>query len=103
MVRRGAFRALGVSLAALLLVCLGASAVMAAPSCTVAVSPSSGTAGTVFTFKGKGFEPDHLTLHKDESEAGDHDLKDTGDPWSLSVRSRPGDEGVWSAEFYNDD
>jgi hypothetical protein len=103
MVSRGTVRALGVSLVALLLVFVGASAATAAPSCTVTVSPASGAAGTVFKFQGKGFEPTHMSLHKDEAEAGSHDLKDTGDPWNLSVHSRPGDEGKWSAEFYNDD
>jgi hypothetical protein len=103
MVSRGTVRALGVSLAALLLIFVGASAVTAAPSCTVTVSPASGAAGTVFKFNGKGFEPNHMSLHHDDSEAGSHDLKDPGDPWTLSVHSRPGDEGKWSAEFYNDD
>jgi hypothetical protein len=99
MVSRGSIRALGVSLAALLLVFVGVSTVSAAASCSVTVSPATGTAGTVFTFNGKGFKPTELTLHKDDAQASDHKLGSMSDPWTLAVRSRPGDEGKWSAEF----
>src|SRR5690348_7601708 len=99
MVSRGTFRALGVSLAALLLVFVGVSSVSAAASCSVTVSPATGTAGTVFTFHGKGFKPTGLTLHKNDAQAGEHKLSSLDDPWTLAVRSRPGDEGKWSAEF----
>lgn len=102
MVSRGLFRALGASLAALLLALVGVSAVSAAPECIVTVSPSTGAAGTAFTFHGKGFQPTHLSLHKGGTEAGDHDLSKGGDPWTLAVRSRPGDEGSWTAEFTSD-
>ena len=103
MVSRGALRALGVSLAALLFMCLEASSVMAAPSqCSASVSPRSGTAGTVFTFSGSGFKPTELTLHKNDAEAGVHELSGSSDPWQVSVRSRPGDEGAWSAELSSD-
>jgi hypothetical protein len=96
---RGKFRVVGVSLAALLFVLVGASAVSAASACSVTVSPKSGAAGTVFSFHGKGFEPTELTLHKDAADAGNHALSNTGDPWTLAVHSRPGDEGQWSAQF----
>jgi hypothetical protein len=99
MVSRGSVRALGVSLAALLFVLLGASAVTATPSCSVSVSPKTGTAGSVFTFHGNGFKPTDLTLHKNDAEAGNHSLTEASTTWSVAVRSRPGDEGDWSAEF----
>jgi hypothetical protein len=99
MVSRGKVRALGVWLAALALVLFGVVSVSAASSCSVTVSPRSGTAGTVFTFHGEGFKPTGLTLHKDNAEAGDHSLSESKDPWTVTVRSRPGDEGDWSAEF----
>ena len=92
-------RAVGISLAALLFVLVGTSAVNAASACSVTVSPKSGTAGTVFSFHGKGFEPTELTLRKDAADPSTHELSDTGDPWTLSVHSRPGDEGQWNAEF----
>jgi len=67
--------------------------------CSVTVSPKSGTAGQSFTFSGSGFEPAQLTLHKNDAEAGVHDLTISKDTWQVSVISRPGDEGSWSAEF----
>lgn len=96
---RAKLRAVGVSLSALLFVLVGASAVNGAAACSVTVSPRSGAAGTLFSFHGKGFEPNQLMLHKGDADAGSHQLGNTGDPWSLTVRSRPGDEGQWSAEF----
>src|SRR3954447_528549 len=102
MVSRGKVRALGVSLAALALVLLEVASVSAAPTCSVTVSPKSGTAGTLFTFHGSGFKPTSLLLRKDDAEAGDHTLSETKDPWTVAVRSRPGDEGTWSAEFSSD-
>ena len=102
MVSGGTFRALGVSLATLLLLLVGSSTVSAASSCSVAVSPKSGAAGTVFTFKGQGFKPTNVTLHKNDLDAGAHTLSEPKDPWTVSVRSKPGDEGTWSAEFSSD-
>jgi hypothetical protein len=99
MVNSGSFRAMGVSLAALLLVLVSAASVSAASSCSVTVSPKSGAAGTVFTFNGQGFKPTNLMLHKDNKDAGQHSLSEAKDPWSVTVRSRPGDEGTWSAQF----
>ncbi|HEY5474360.1 MAG TPA: hypothetical protein VIK32_14370 [Candidatus Limnocylindrales bacterium] len=103
MVGRRAFRALGVSLAALPFMLLETSAVMAAPSqCSASVSPPAGAAGIAFTFSGTGFKPTEITLHKNDTEAGVHELSVTSDPWQVSVRSRPGDEGSWSAELSSD-
>jgi hypothetical protein len=56
----------------------------------------------VFTFHGSGFEPTELNLSKDDQEATVHDLTPSSDPWTLAVRSRPGDEGKWSAQFTSD-
>lgn len=103
MVRWGKIGALSASIGTLLLICLGASTVTAADKqCSVTVSPKSGTAGQTFAFDGSGFEPTQLTLHKNDAEAGVHDLTITSDPWQTSVVSRPGDEGSWSAEFDSD-
>lgn len=104
MVSRGRVGVLGVSLAALLFLSVEASAVMAqSGACSVEVSPRAGAAGTVFVFSGSGFKPTELTLHKDDSDAGVHDVDvGTEDPWQVSVRSRPGDEGAWVAELSSD-
>lgn len=106
MVSRGTFRALGASIAALLLLCIEVSSVMAAKpaDCSVNVSPRAGSAGTTFVFNGTGFKPTELRLHKNDSDAGVHSV-DVGDkdPWQLTVRSRPGDEGTWAAELVSDD
>src|SRR3954454_5077860 len=79
MVSSGAFRALGVSLAALLLVLVGAASVSAASSCSVTVTPKSGAAGTTFTFHGQGFKPTNLMLHKNDKDAGQHSLNEPKD------------------------
>src|SRR5688572_23653951 len=105
MVTRGRVRALGASFVALLLLSIGAAGVSAADAeCSVEVSPTAGAAGTVFVFSGTGFEPTELVLHKDDTAAGTHsiDVSDD-DPWEVSVRSRPGDEGVWAAELSSED
>ncbi len=92
---------LGPMLSALLFIGIGASSVMAAePGCTVEVAPRAGAAGTVFVFSGTGFEPTQLKLHKNGADAGSHVVDVHGnDSWQVSVRSRPGDEGRWSAEL----
>ena len=103
MVRWGSVGALAASLGTLLLMCLGASPVTGTDKrCSVTVSPKSGAAGQTFIFQGNGFEPTQLTLHKNDAEAGMHDLTINTDPWQTSVLSRPGDEGSWSAEFDSD-
>jgi hypothetical protein len=100
MVRWGSVSTVAASLGALLLLCFGASVVTAtAKQCSVTVSPKSGTAGQTFTFSGSGFEPTQLTLLKNHDAAGGHALAISNDPWQVSVLSRPGDEGSWSAEF----
>ena len=100
MVRWGSAAAVAASVGALLLFCLGASVVTATDKqCSVTVSPKTGTAGQSFTFSGSGFEPTQLTLHKNDAEAGVHELTITKNTWQVSVLSRPGDEGSWSAEF----
>ena len=101
MVVRGSIRTLGPILAALLFISIGASAVMAAePGCTIEVAPRAGAAGTVFVFSGTGFEPTQLTLHRNDADAGSHVVNvNSEDPWQVTVRSRPGDEGRWSAEL----
>ena len=78
------------------------SAVLAdeAASCNVEVSPPAATSGSVFVFSGTGFQPTELILQKEEGEPATHQLSvgDT-DPWEVTVRSRVGDEGEWTATF----
>src|SRR3954453_7444073 len=103
MVGRGSIRTAGILLSVLLLVFVGVSSVAAAPTCVVNVTPRSGAAGSLFTFHGSGFEPIELSLSKDDEEATVHDLTESNDPWTLAVRSRPGDEGKWRAQFTSDE
>ena len=86
----------------LLLVLIAVSSVAASPTCVVNVTPKSGVAGSLFTFHGSGFKPSELSLSKNDEEATVHDLTQNSDPWTLAVRSRPGDEGKWSAQFTSD-
>jgi hypothetical protein len=102
MVRRGFLRAFAVCVAvgSVLLLCASTALAAGGEDCSVSVSPRAGAAGTVFTFSGSGFTPDTLVLHKGASDAGSHTLDlEHADPWHVTVRSRPGDEGAWSAEL----
>lgn len=98
MVTRGTVRALAASSIAALLLSIGAAGVSAAEDCAVAVTPRVAPAGAVFTITGSGFTPTMLTLEKNGAAAGSHSL-DLGsdDPWEFPLRSRPGDEGRWTA------
>lgn len=103
MVSSGRFRLLLVPIAALLcLLILSASATLAeeALSCSVQVAPRAAPAGSVFVFSGTGFKPTQLTLQKGNSEPIVHDVSvGDADPWEVTVRSRTGDEGTWTATF----
>lgn len=81
------------------------SAIAAEPgTCDVHVSPRAAAAGSVFIFNGSGFMPTELTLQKEGGEPISHDLNvNEGDPWEVTVRSRAGDEGTWSASFFDTD
>ena len=105
MVSRGLVRALGALLVALLFVGTEASAVMAAsPGCSVEAAPRAASAGTTFVISGTGFKPTSMTLHKGATDAGTRTIDiGTADPWQISVRSRPGDEGSWTAELSSDE
>ena len=104
MVGRGSFRAVAVTLGALVVLLLQTLPVLGADDCTVSVSPRAGAAGSVFTFKGSGFVPTVLLLQKGGADAGSHSIDvDGDDPWQVTVRSRPGDEGEWSAALSSDD
>ncbi len=103
MVSSGRLRLLLVPVAALLcLLTLSASATLAQEvlSCSVQVAPRAAPAGSVFVFNGTGFKPTTLTLQKGSSEPIVHEVAvgDT-DPWEVTVRSRTGDEGTWTATF----
>ncbi len=72
--------------------------------CTVSVSPHAAVGGSVFVFSGSGYSPTTLSLQKAGNDPIDHDI-DVGasDPWEVSVRSRVGDEGTWTASFEDAD
>jgi hypothetical protein len=54
----------------------------------------------VFTFTGSGVKPVTLLLQKDHEPPIAHDVNiGPADPWSVTVRSRAGDEGTWTASF----
>ena len=97
---RRLLRSMGASL--LLLVVSSGSALAGDAGCEVQVSPLAAAAGSVFVFSGSGHSPTELTLQKEGSMKLDHDI-DLGDadPWEVTVRSRVGDEGKWTAWFSN--
>ncbi len=106
MVSRGYARFLVAPLGALLmLVALSAGAVMAedTTTCAVDVEPQAAAAGSAFVFTGTGFKPTTLALQEEDGDPAVHDL-DVGDadPWEVTVRSRAGDEGIWTATFSAD-
>lgn len=69
-------------------------------ACSASADPPSATGGSVFTFSGSGFQPTKLGLQKETDELIFHDLNvGTDDPWEVTVRSRAGDEGTWTASF----
>jgi hypothetical protein len=79
-----------------------ASAVLAdeTPECTVEVSPLTATSGESFVFTGGGFKPNELVLRKAGGDPISHRLElGEDDPWEVTVRSRTGDEGSWTATF----
>ncbi len=107
MVSRGTVRIAAVLLGALwaMLMLLGTSAAPALAAftsgdCTVRVDPSVASAGSSFVFIGTGFQPTTMTLQKDGEQPSVHDVSvGTADPWRVTVRSRVGDEGRWTATF----
>jgi hypothetical protein len=69
-------------------------------SCTVNVAPRAAEAGSSFVFSGSGYDPTTLTLQKNNEPPSVHDLNlGDADPWTVTVRSRVGDEGRWTATF----
>jgi len=81
------------------------STLAAGPSeCEVQVSPRAAPAGSVFIFSGSGYKPAELTLQKEDGAVVSHDLTvGDGDPWEVTLRSRIGDEGTWTANFVDPD
>jgi hypothetical protein len=70
------------------------------PVCVAEVNPRVAPGGSAFVFSGSGFTPTRMTLQKEGDEPINHDLSvGTADPWEVTVRSRVGDEGKWSASF----
>ena len=102
MVSSGTVRKLLAPLGAILwMLTLSSGSVLAdSASCTVEVDPAVATSGSLFVFSGRGFQPSELTLQKDGGEPATHQLS-VGDTegWEVTVRSRVGDEGDWTATF----
>jgi len=103
MVGNGAIRIAFAPLGALLLLMgLAVAPTLAKePSCPVHVTPRAAPAGTIFRFDGTGKAPTGLTIQKGNAEPIGHtiDLRND-DAWDVSVTSRPGDEGLWAATFW---
>jgi hypothetical protein len=107
MVSSGSFRkTLGATGAVLWLLAVSVGATFAADSgtCEVRVEPRAASGGSVFVFSGSGFKPVTLVLQKESDEPIAHDINvGDADPWSVTVRSRAGDEGTWTASFTNEE
>jgi hypothetical protein len=103
MVGRGTIRTAGISLSAFVLMLVAVWSVVASPTCVVNVTPKAGVAGSLFTFHGSGFTPSQLSLGRASEEATVHKVTTTSDPWTVAVRTRPGDEGKWTARFSSSD
>ena len=108
MVSSGTLRRLLASLGALLgMLTLSAGAVLAdstPTTCSADVAPEVAPSGSVFVFSGTGFQPTRLTLRKVGGEPVVHELAvGDADPWEVTVRSRTGDEGSWTATFSDSD
>jgi hypothetical protein len=102
MVSSGSFRRVLASIGALLLMLtLSAGAVLAQDTeCSASVNPRAAVGGSVFVFSGSGYSPTKLSLQKEDDEPINHDLNvGEADPWEVTVRSRVGDEGTWTASF----
>lgn len=81
---------------------LGAGSALAAQPerCDVQVGPRAAAGGSLFVFSGSGFMPTELTLQKEDAGPISHDINvGDADPWEITVRSRTGDEGTWTAAF----
>lgn len=103
MVSRGLWRLLGASLGALLLLGMLNVAAFGASGgeCTVEAAPRAAPAGSIFTFTGSGFKPTEMTLLKEGGDAIVHQISvETDDEWQVTVTSRAGDEGSWTATFW---
>lgn len=107
MVRSGSVRHLLAPLgAAIWLVSVAAGAVLGGnvETCSVRVEPRAAPAGSVFVFSGTGFAPTELELARGNGAPSIHPLVPADDdPWEVSVRSRVGDEGTWTATFSEED
>ena len=103
MVSSGTIRRILAALGALLwMLALSAGSSLAADpgTCQVHVNPRAAAAGSVFVFSGEGFVPTQLTLQREGGQPIEHDLNvGDADPWEITVRSRAGDEGTWTASF----
>ncbi len=96
---RRLFAALGATLW-ILAVFAGTALAAEHETCEVEVNPRAAAAGSVFVFNGSGFVPTELELQKEGGEPIGHDPNvDDDDPWEVTVRSRTGDEGTWTATF----
>ena len=90
---------------ALWILAISAGGVLAgsADACDVDVSPKAAPAGSVFVFSGSGYKPVSLVLQMKDNEPIEHGISvGDDDPWEVTVRSRTGDEGKWTATFTDD-
>lgn len=106
MVSRGSARYIFAPVGAVVMtLALAAGIVLAEDTdCVVHVDPPAATGGSVFVFSGSGFKPDELRLRKAGDQPIRHELNiGDDDPWEVTVRSRVGDEGSWTARFSTPD
>ena len=102
MVSSGPFRRVLAPVGALLLMLtLSAGTALGQDTeCSVSVNPRAAVGGSVFVFSGSGYSPTKLVLQKEGDDPINHDLNvGDSDPWEVTVRSRVGDEGTWTASF----
>src|SRR5215210_8444835 len=102
MVSSGRFRRVLASTSAVVwMMALSAGVTLAKDTdCSVHVNPRVAVGGSVFVFSGSGYSPTQLILQEDGGDPINHDLSvSDADPWEVTVRSRVGDEGTWTATF----
>lgn len=84
----------------ILALCAGSMLAAEPVKCEVHVSPRAAPAGSVFVFTGSGYKPTELNLQKEGGQPISHVVSvGRSEPWEVTVRSRTGDEGTWTANF----
>ncbi len=83
----------------LLILLLLPAVVVGAEECELSVTPSTGRAGTEFTFSGSGYSPSKLTLIKEGGAESTVDVTPM-DPFTIKITAQAGDEGEWTARAW---